>query len=377
MSSVSFPNSLPSHASSSSSPLDGSYYPTSFEGMGNSGFQMNPHSAHPPRTPRTSIISPNASVYTPEVYTSHEEMEERPTDLEQEIDDDEDTAKVNAKARVRKEEIWREMLKTSNGRDKAFKLMQYSLRVYLLFHYSLLRRSSRKRTDWGAGLVKRLESTVSGLSLTRKCLILFNWLSPLTSIMAEHSAAPIYPPDKPSNTKEPSPRPLLHTFLHAPPPVLLELVNAFADDIATFSKLGLLGKRTGDRAGRIADCCWFASTLVNLVENGVERSIILNSQREVESRLFADSMTGATAKSTPRNTKIDETELQRLQRQDHWLQMNRIKLIMDLMFVSYDVFKLRRGKDTVKAFTGLASAVLSSAKLYDRHRNVLVKTLTF
>ena len=53
----------------------------------------------------------------------------------------------------------------------------------------------------------------------------------------------------------------------------------------------------------------------------------------VESRLFADSMTGATAKSTPRNTKIDETELQRLQRQDHWLQMNRIKLIMDLMFV--------------------------------------------
>ena len=81
---------------------------------------MNPHSAHPPRTPRTSIISPNASVYTPEVYTSHEEMEERPTDLEQEIDEDEDTAKVNAKARVRKEEIWREMLKTSNGRDKAF-----------------------------------------------------------------------------------------------------------------------------------------------------------------------------------------------------------------------------------------------------------------
>ncbi|ETW84326.1 hypothetical protein HETIRDRAFT_425732 [Heterobasidion irregulare TC 32-1] len=360
MSSVSFPNSLPSHASSSSSPLDGSYYPTSFEGMGNSGFQMNPHSAHPPRTPRTSIISPNASVYTPEVYTSHEEMEERPTDLEQEIDDDEDTAKVNAKARVRKEEIWREMLKTSNGRDKAFALITKKNRL-----------GGRASQTLGVDCISRIEAQ------SRKCLILFNWLSPLTSIMAEHSAAPIYPPDRPSNMKESTPRPLLHTFLHAPPPVLLELVNAFADDIATFSKLGLLGKRTGDRAGRIADCCWFASTLVNLVENGVERSIILNSQREVESRLFADSMTGATAKSTPRNTKIDETELQRLQRQDHWLQMNRIKLIMDLMFVSYDVFKLKRGKDTVKTFTGLASAVLSSAKLYDRHRNVLVKNLTF
>ncbi len=33
-----------------------------------------------------------------------------------------------------------------------------------------------------------------------------------------------------------SPRPLLHTFLHAPPPVLLELVNGLSDDICAFSR---------------------------------------------------------------------------------------------------------------------------------------------
>ncbi|THH08548.1 hypothetical protein EW146_g8953 [Bondarzewia mesenterica] len=292
MSSISFPNSSQSHPSSSNSPLDGPFYSSSFEAMSSNGFQMNPHSPHPPRTPRTSVMSSNNTVYNPEIFTSEAEMEERPTDLEEEVDVDIDSVKANARAR-------------------------------------------------GQGI------------------------------------APIYPADGTSKSKEPTSRPLLHTFLHASPPVLLELVNAFADDVSTFSRLGLLGKRTGDRAGRLADWCWFASTLVDLVENGVERSIILNSQREVESRLFADSMTGATAKSTPRNTRIDETELHRLQRQDYWLQITRAKLVMDLAFVSYDVFKLQRGKSAVKTFAGLASAALSSAKLYDRHRNVLVKALTF
>ena len=36
----------------------------------------------------------------------------------------------------------------------------------------------------------------------------------------------------------------------------------------------------GERAGRLADWCWFASTLVNLVENSVERSVILDLQHQ-------------------------------------------------------------------------------------------------
>ena len=44
-------------------------------------------------------------------------------------------------------------------------------------------------------------------------------------------------------------------------------------------------------------------------------------------------MTGVTAKSKPRATKIDERELSRLQKQDFWLQVSRAKLAMDLTFV--------------------------------------------
>jgi hypothetical protein len=110
---------------------------------------------------------------------------------------------------------------------------------------------------------------------------MFNWLTPLTSILAEHHASPVY---KAGGAKAaPSPRkPLLHTFLHAPPPVLLELVQAVADDVSTCSKLGLFGRRTGERAGRFADWCWFASTLVDLVENSVELGLISNSKRTGE-----------------------------------------------------------------------------------------------
>jgi len=250
------------------------------------------------------------------------------------------------------------------------------MKVYLRFHYAVSRRipvQGIRRGAFERSLLRRMESTVSGLSLTRKCLIMFNWLTPLTSVLAEHHASPVYKAG--GGKTAPSPRkPLLHTFLHAPPPVLLELVQSVADDVATCSKLGLFGKRTGERAGRFADWCWFASTLVDLVENSVELGMINNSQRTVESRLYKESMSGATAKSTPRRTKVDDRELKLLQKQAYWLQVQRTKLIMDLIFVSYDVFRWQRGREATQALTGLASALLSSSKLYNRHRNSLLKT---
>jgi len=176
-----------------------------------------------------------------------------------------------------------------------------------------------------------------------------------------------------SRTSKQTPKPFLHTVLHAPPPVLLELVNAAADDVYTFSRLGLVGKRTGDRAGRIADWCWLLATLAGLVENGVERQMIGNLQSEVESRLYAESMTAATAKSKSASSKLEEKELARLQKQDYWLQVTRAKLVMDFIFVSYSVFNLQRAREPIKALTGLAAALLSAAKLYDRHKTTLLK----
>ncbi|CCM02842.1 uncharacterized protein FIBRA_04954 [Fibroporia radiculosa] len=364
MSSITFPNSpgFPSSASSSSHEMR-SYSPA-FDGA---SFQVNPLSHHPPRTPRPSVASMStSSIYGTEMYGSRMQeetiSESRVPEEDTETGDDERVS-AEAEDKVRKEDILRELLKTSNGRDKAFKIIQYSLRMYLLFHSvvsgSVLR--SRPRSAWEAELVKRCESTIAGFSLTRKCLILFNWLTPLTSILDQHASVP-FSADSSSTNRLPAEKrkgkPLLHTFLHAPPPVLLELVNGLSDDVYTFARLGLIGKRLGERAGRFADWCWFAGTLVNLVENTVERSVILTQQHEVESRLYAESMGGATAKSNPAASKVDETELGRLQRQDYWIQVTRLKLLMDLIFVSYNVFNLKRAKSQIQTFAGLAAAAL-------------------
>lgn len=54
---------------------------------------------------------------------------------------------------------------------------------------------------------------------------------------------------------------------------------------------------------------------------------------QVEARRYRESMTGATAKSQPANSKLDDIQLSRLQTQDYWLQVTRGKLAMDLIFV--------------------------------------------
>ncbi|EIN10665.1 hypothetical protein PUNSTDRAFT_100354 [Punctularia strigosozonata HHB-11173 SS5] len=372
MSSISFPHSGAFGASSGSSSVhDDAVFSPSFEPSGSS-FQMNPLSQHPPRTPRTSIISNAASTNSTQVYGQEIYGAKGDNKSEHEAESvDEEPTTPRPRKKVRHETIWKEVLSTSYGRDKTLKLLQYSIRVYLLVHTTLAATAAlRKPTgrSWEVEIVKRLESTAAGFSLTRKCLILFNWLHPLHSIMDQHHASS----DGILGKSKTAAKPLLHTVLHAPPPVLLELLNAVSDDLATFSKLGLLGKRTGDRAARLSDWCWFASTLVNLVENAVERSVIIGLQHEVESRLYTESMTGTTSKSIPAS-KHDEKELQRLQKKDYWLQITRAKLLMDLVFVSYDVFKMKKAKAPMQAITGLASAVLSTAKLYNNHKLSLIK----
>ncbi|KAG6837948.1 hypothetical protein H0H93_008342 [Arthromyces matolae] len=305
---------------------------------------MNPLSSHPPRTPRTSNVS-SSSALNAQAPRSIYEKEETTAPLEdhtkEELDEndiEEHPASKLVPIQISSEEVWRDLLLTTNGRDKAFKLIQYSIRLYLLFHTTisgtrLLRQE--KRPLWDAELVKRLRSTYSGLSFTRKLLLLFNWLGPLTAIKAQQSVP--YSTEVSSEKSKKAAKPFLHTLLYAPPPVLLDLVSSFADDAATLSLLGLLDKKSGERAGRFSDWCWFFSTLVGLVENSVERQMIGNLQRNVEGRLYSESMSGATAKSKSKGTKVDEKELARLRKQEYWLQISQAKLIMDFIFVCTSV----------------------------------------
>lgn len=141
MSSISFPNEM-NHPQSD---LDESFYASSFTEHSTGGFQMNPLSSHPPRTPRTSlhhsVTSPNFSsnanttashhrhFSTGSVYEEKTEMGDIPgmhieqtiqVDVEDMEIDPEEEATKSAERKISKEQVWREMLLSSNGRDKAF-----------------------------------------------------------------------------------------------------------------------------------------------------------------------------------------------------------------------------------------------------------------
>ncbi|KAF9779468.1 hypothetical protein BJ322DRAFT_1101703 [Thelephora terrestris] len=366
MSSITFPHANNFGISSIHSNIgdeDGPYNP-SFDTT--HGIQMNPLSQHPPRTPRTSTAHSNGydlSVPSPRHATASIDGEE----------EEERTHDHPAKTRIRNEEVWREIVKKSDGRDKAFKLIQYSMKLYLLCH-ATLRAKQSNLGPLEKSILRRFSSTVSSLSMTRRCLLLFNWLGPLTTILARQSV-PYSSESTSNNAVKQKTRPFIHALIHTPPPVLLDLVSAIADDFYTCSRIGLVGRRVGDKAAKFADWCWLFSTIVNLVENAAERGLMKDLENQVEGRLYTESMTlGAATKSNPSANKSDETELGRLKKQDYWLVVTRNKLLLDLVFVSFDCFGVKRGKATVQTLTGLAAAYLSTRKLFAKEGSALAKT---
>ena len=111
MSSVTFPNGSYSMSSIHSNDEDMDVpYESSFGTT--HGIQMNPLSPHPPRTPRTSTAF--GSGY--DLPTSSPRRISATLDVEPEEEHADDHP---VKTRVRSEEVWREVVKLSDGRDKA------------------------------------------------------------------------------------------------------------------------------------------------------------------------------------------------------------------------------------------------------------------
>jgi len=124
----------------------------------------------------------------------------------------------------------------------------------------------------------------------------------------------------------------------------------------------------------MADWTWFAGTLVALVELSMERSLVRNLTVQVQSRLYTENIEFQSI--NVEGAETDERELEKLRVQLYWIRVSRMKLLMDLVFVTYDCFRIKRGSEAVKTITGLASACLSTAKLFEKHRSALVKTLS-
>ncbi|WVN86549.1 uncharacterized protein L203_101716 [Cryptococcus depauperatus CBS 7841] len=227
------------------------------------------------------------------------------------------------------------MMDSSKGRDKVLKCIQYALKTYL-YLLSVLART-RPLSSWLKANSKRMAIAVSGLSLTRKCLLLLNPLHPLTDLLSP----------KPTSART--------LLLH-----LVDLLGAIADDVFCLSKLGLVNKRAGSVASRWADRFWFLTTLIGLYKLHIHTIPSIKSALS----LLSSSQTERNHRDT--EMTIEEDKMRKNLREAGW---SNKKLLADLAFVSYDVFNLNYPSigQPLQCLTGLLSAYISTTKLYNQH----------
>ncbi|ORY22578.1 hypothetical protein BCR39DRAFT_591273 [Naematelia encephala] len=229
--------------------------------------------------------------------------------------------------------VWASVMDTSKGRDKVLKCLQYSLRTYL-YLLSLV-AAVRPLSPWFKANSKRMRIAVSGLSLTRKCLLLLNPLHPLTHLLSP----------------EPTSAPTLIRHL-------IDLASSLADDLYCLSRLGIVGKRTGKIADRWANRFWLLTTLMALYTLHLRTlpRLALSSTAAPES--ISPSSNEVVDSQSPVRTKS------KARRDAEWTGR---KLLADLVFVSYEVLELSWMKEPVQCVMGLCAAFISSGKLYDQH----------
>ncbi|GFZ45950.1 hypothetical protein JCM24511_03683 [Saitozyma sp. JCM 24511] len=244
------------------------------------------------------------------------------------------TPKDKGKERVREDgimavKVLADVLDTSKGRDKVLKCAQYSIRTYL-YLLSLL-AAVRPLSPWFTANAKRMRIAQSGLSLTRKCLLLLNPLHPLSHLLSSEPTS--------------APKMLRH---------LIDLASALSDDVFCLSRLGLVSRRTGKWADKWANRLWLLTTLMALY------TLHVRTIPSLRRRLPSDAATGGTIVHPSR----PERESRKALSDAEWT--NR-KLLADLVFVSYDVFHLTRFEEPVKCIAGLVAGLISTNKLYESH----------
>jgi len=115
--------------------------------------------------------------------------------------------------------------------------------------------------------------------------------------------------------------------------------------------------------------------LASMVENGAERNIVRQLMKEVQEKIYEGELEGRDLDAEGcGDVEEGEREADKLKVQLGWVRLQRWRLIMDLIFVSYELFKFKRAREPVMAISGLISGVLSSAELYEKHKQALLKS---
>ena len=222
--------------------------------------------------------------------------------------------------------VFRKILLLNDGRDKILKCAQYSAKLLLWAYLS-------NNTDSHAKATK----IATQFSIARKIVRLGHWLEPLNDhfeLLAKDGA--LFNPTTDNWLR------LLTPFY-----IWVSIMNDISDDIVCIGKMGLIDKAWVDWATPISDKLWFSTIFFDVYEN-------MHASKKLS---YAIQQTR------------EEQEKSKLLLKMHVQRVSLLKLFMDLVFCTVDVFQLGgRASDGWQVVSGLLAAFLGTYKLYIKNK---------
>ncbi|TIB66705.1 hypothetical protein E3Q22_00512 [Wallemia mellicola] len=270
------------------------------------------------------------------------------------------------------------LLATDAGRDKIFlltndqKIIQYAIKLFLWRSKSNPNLSIQAK-DW----LPYLKNCASGLSTTRKCLILFAWKRTIPDLYQLLKA-----PKQPAGNFLDALKGRL-TLISA----IVQIPNSIADDFFCASKLGLVGSKTGKLAEKYGALFWWTDTFLQLNISAINEIVTNGQIRKLQSRqdhlqqcledMSEDKLSNKVEYSLSDETlgaflRID-ADIRKAESTQMWARLSALKYVCDFIFVSYDVFGFKKGQEGTQAIVGLTAGLLSTLKLWDKHYTSLSK----
>lgn len=117
------------------------------------------------------------------------------------------------------------------------------------------------------------------------------------------------------------------------------------------------------RFSRLADLGLLLSSLTRLLLIRGTRATLWTRGRTAYAALQADKPSNAPEASARR--KLRRAELIAIRSRLRWLRLERVQVVCDLVFASWDVFQVTVGGEVVRACSGLLSAGIGLAQLAD------------
>ncbi|CDZ98047.1 Peroxisomal biogenesis factor 11 [Phaffia rhodozyma] len=226
--------------------------------------------------------------------------------------------------------VFEDVLKTSVGREKVLKIVQYTIKLYLYLRFF---RPRKRPTD----LDVRLKALQDGLAISRRTFYFFGTLSPFLRLARSAPSNQFHFQD------------------------LMGVLSGASDEIYSFHRLGFVGIEWGERSNKWVNNLWLLMTLIGLSNYSISTPSLTRRIISLESSL-----------SDPNLDEQMREEIERLQKERDMERWSTLKLWFDLVFVSYEVFGWKSLKNPLQILSGFGSALVAFKKIYVAHQSKFI-----